>query len=558
MSQLSLIKYLRGLYNVNLREHTTHHAIIQSIYDLFIMTQGDMDLARAEMCLTTATGRWLDEWGSFFSVYRNTKEDDRRYCQRIIDSIIQPKSTVPAIKSSLASYLNSRYNKSYTSSDISIREPWMELSRYSHRGTLSSTAKFSSPGYYSHAIIDISIPEKVDHDTIVFVNSIKAAGVKVMWSILNNWNVITEFYDSDKDNYAGYHRRTQLRSTTLTSSGLVLSAHSQDQRLSGKRSIWELIQSTLMFYVKVQDKDTDDSIIISKRDIVNMIDWYIDPDGTGELHDMDSYIVDGGSLDYVEDESRDNYVRTAEHLARVTDDLIESFKALDKFMTLSSQEHRLSTSTGMFMTEVAETRTYHLLLDAISTLKNVDPVYYASMQPPIIVGNLPVNWYVAANKNWLFDSPILSFHDLIRHWEPEVVQVGGQDVELVASWVSTEGDATEQYDYTLNGQRVRVHTLQDMEDFERLQGAGFITINDYNGPIVVSDQKRYLTTQLDTIDMRMSPVFTMDDLADVASEQLAREGISADGSVLINTLLAEQYRGAIYHGDYQGPIQVTH
>ena len=99
MAALSFLTYLRGIYKLNLNTSTkVHYAIIQSIYDCFIMAKEDMDLARLEMCLSTATGYWLDTWGEFFSVYRKSGELDGHYQKRIIDSVIQPKSTIPSIK----------------------------------------------------------------------------------------------------------------------------------------------------------------------------------------------------------------------------------------------------------------------------------------------------------------------------------------------------------------------------------------------------------------------------------------------------------------------------
>ena len=170
MAELSFLKYLRGIYKLNLNTSSrVHYAIIQSIYDCFIMAREDMDLMRLEMCLNTATGYWLDYWGEFFSVYRKSNELDEHYCKRIIDSVIQPKSTIPAIKDNIVDYLNSTYNKEYTREDVLVREPWQDVSKYSHKGALSKDARFCSADYYCHAVLDISIPEEVTDDLVDIV-----------------------------------------------------------------------------------------------------------------------------------------------------------------------------------------------------------------------------------------------------------------------------------------------------------------------------------------------------------------------------------------------------
>ena len=70
MNMLTFLKYLRGIFKTALQEGTVHHAVIQSIYDAFVMVDGDIDLMRLEMCLSTASGKWLDYWGDFCTVNR--------------------------------------------------------------------------------------------------------------------------------------------------------------------------------------------------------------------------------------------------------------------------------------------------------------------------------------------------------------------------------------------------------------------------------------------------------------------------------------------------------
>lgn len=238
MAQLTFKKYLGGLYKLNLlKSNSVHYAIIQSIYDCFIKVNQDIDAMRLELCISTASGSWLDYWGEFFSVFRRQGEDDSLYSQRIITTVTRPKATIPSIKDHLANYLNWKYNKEYTSADIYIKEPWTELGKYSHKGLLSSTARLFSGDYYSHAVIDVSIPEDITEDIKILVSNIKAAGVKVYWSILNQWDIIDGFYLTDEVK-AFYSRKLELTTLWRANRGLILSNSSFEPKLSGKRQIW--------------------------------------------------------------------------------------------------------------------------------------------------------------------------------------------------------------------------------------------------------------------------------------------------------------------------------
>lgn len=483
MTILTFLKCLRGIFDINLKSGTAHHAIIQSIYDSFLMVDGDLDLMRLEMCLATATGKWLDYWGDFFTVYRKQGEEDRDYSNRIIQHVIRPKATIPAIKDYIVDYLNEEYHKNYTRKDVSIKEPWIELGKYSHRGTLSNNARMFSQDYWTHAVLDISIPEKLTQDLVDIVLSVKAAGVKIIWSFLNSYDIIKGYENSD-ENWANYARHIEMQTKRETYSGLMLSNTSLSRTLSGRREIWYEPTNSYYWYAKMLDKNTDESIIITKFDLIGLLDFYekmetiLDVKNTGfkASHNPDG-ILESHNFLSGDLTQKEIIIR----LVNITTELLNSIKLVDNFITLS---HRKQLSNDGTMFEFTATHeVFNRILDSIAKFKELNPDYYNALQPPILMGE-PAMWLVKRNENWLWDTPTMSWEDLMTLWEPP------------------EGQAD--------------HTLNSIEEFEREMKKGYITFGDvYQPPIVIADKPWYWTPEHDMPWLWDSNVLTNENLEDI-------------------------------------------
>lgn len=495
MASLSFLTYLRGIYKINLNQSSkVHYALIQSIYDCFIMARDDLNVMRLEMCLNTASGYWLDCWGEYFSVYRKSGEIDEHYSKRIIDSVIQPKSTIPAVKDSIVDYLNSEYNQNYTRDDIIIKEPWKDLAKYSHKGTLSNTARFFSEDYWCHAVMDISIPEKITDDLVDLVNSVKAAGVKVIWSILNQYDIVSGFNDAD-DAWAAYSRHIQTRTQRNQFSGLVLSNSSPNPTLSGKRETWYWVTSQYQWYAKINKKDTDKSIIITKRDLIGLLDYYTEIE-THYIKDLEDnlFVSHQGTLstDKLMSGSKSD-VEYVENLIKITDEMIASLELMDKFMSLSFTG-KLSTSSGVMFEHLAEHTLFGKLMKELEKFKSEHRSYYDSVQPPILNGER-VMWLVERNKNWLWNTPTMTHQDFFELWEP------------------FEGEE---------------HTINSIVEFEDAYYKGYITFGDkYQPPIIVGDKFRW-TPIIGRNWLWDSPAFAVEDLTEIFRRQFNRALGKAD------------------------------
>ena len=151
---------------------------------------------------------------------------------------------------------------------------------------MSHDARFFSGDYYCHAILDINIPEEVTTDLVDLVRAVKAAGVQVIWSIFNSYDIIGGFNNAN-DAWAAYDRWLQTETKRMQNTGFVLSyagaklsgniddgIERPPHCISGSRQVWAMLDTLYQWYAKILDKDTDKSIIITKKDLIGVLDYY--------------------------------------------------------------------------------------------------------------------------------------------------------------------------------------------------------------------------------------------------------------------------------------------
>ena len=520
MATLSFLSYLRGIYDLNLNNTSeVHKAVIESIYDSFIMAEGDVNQMRLELSIKTATGYWLDCWGDYFAVQRKLNEPDNEYADRIITSVISPKSTIPAIKDHMISFLNSRYGTHYTRKDISIKEPWRDIAKYSHKGTLSNDARYFSGDYYCHAIMDISVPEPeyVDKDLIDLVNAVKAGGVKVIWSIINDYDIPTEFYVTDNVK-ADYLRHIETKVQRNIFSGLVLSNSSPRPVLSGTKQIWfEGRARSWELYAKMQGHNTDQSVTLTTVDLFKLIYTLVETVLESDTEITDTYVsiddstctvlVDGSENYVFKDHTRDAFhlnditgalsvknkvsgdkieINSVEKITVVTETLLDTLKILDTFAMLSKQG-RLSADSSLQITTEAN-GLYTRLLKALNKFKVENREYYDSAQAPIerINGDRCM-WYVQRKDNWLWNTPCITHKDLIEKYSP----------------LDTN----------------REYTINDIVEFEDKYRKQYITFGDSHQPPIRVGEKEPQYTLSYKQWLFDSPTLLIEDLPEIYRKQ---------------------------------------
>lgn len=637
--QLSFLKYLGGLYNTSLNrlEGTVQHAVIQSLYDVFDMGSTDLGEMELEVALATADGRWLDAWGDYFGVFRHNGEQDDAYRRRIIEYVIDPKTTIPAIKDHLASYLNEKHGTRYTRDDIDIREPWKYIGKYSQWGTLSHTARFFSGDYYTHAVIEISMPETVDEGAKRVASEVKAAGVRVLWSTWVTYDIISDF-NTVNDVWARYLHWIQMETLYRRTSGLVLSSSTMSGRpmLSGRQVMWFWTSFVYEYYAYMWMRTIHDSYTITDVDLMGEIDYYTIKRKSSSLQSTDKYTVLDGKQYYISSGDSNNWVlatrpnihvsfstnsdgklvvtnksddtylfnpeisnikfgidddghitatipgdisryvsyttdsqgklvmsvdtdylidnlsvQTGGYLSvnsmlsgtkpmsggaykyteveekwAITDKMIASLSSLNKRFMLS-RYGLLSGSTGILSSNTQQAELYHHLMDSVNDWLSKNDEYSRYLQSPIQVYNAQALWLVPRNRNWLWDTPLLTHEELYTLYTPEpesvsytgsesTIVVDGKTYNLVSgsTYTTTEyvlptkesslhgvatydassktltdtyGNTVSAYSpYLSTGDKVTIAVLSDLIDFEEAYYSGYLEIGDqYQAPIEV-------------------------------------------------------------------------
>lgn len=155
-------------------------AINQSI-DLAVV---DLDDLKKEYTIASATGEWLDEWGSRFNVYRELNESDVSYRARIPAIVATPRNTIPAIKQAVASYLSTYYDTVVTPSQVSIYEPYTNVIKYSNiNSAWSGDDKYPDGLFWRSNVISIIIPYGATAGLKQVLHTIRPAGLRIRFDI---------------------------------------------------------------------------------------------------------------------------------------------------------------------------------------------------------------------------------------------------------------------------------------------------------------------------------------------------------------------------------------
>ena len=420
--EFTFIKYLRAIYKTNLeKSNSVHRAIIQSVLEVFVMAHDDLDLMKLELSIKTAHDVWLDEWGSYFEIYRRKNENDEFYRKRILDSLKKPKATIPGMQDLIAEWLNVKHNKKYVSSDVKIIEPWKKVAKYSHRGSLSHSAYFYSEEYYNHAVIEIQIPEKITEEVKEFVNTIKACGVKVVYGS-NYFLGYVDGYDKDHvfNIWCNNHFRTQMYVPldTIYQSEQRLS---HDLYLSGQQIIGSWVTSYWYFWAKDIERFTDDSILLDTLDKLTVLqNYHTKQQQEDELQEIinklaNSTLSDKGTpsenLLLGSMKVKDTIIdKVGVQLPTNWGDMFTSFI----YPEVLSDNSVLSTDKLTFKNQTETYKLFLKVLELLEEFKKEHSEYYNSLQAPIQIGR-NVLYYIRVDNNTLMSSEVLTFEELEKY-----------------------------------------------------------------------------------------------------------------------------------------------
>ncbi len=170
-------KILNKLSSIFNRRSTGELKIVTGAIDSVISTaDSDLVLLQLQYIIGTSTGEWLDEWGSWFGCTRNVDEADLDYSARILATATQPKSTIPAIVDSVNN------TAGYTGSDTKAFEPHTLVAKH-NVSQFSGNHRYQDGTYWKWNVVEIQTPFVVSDATKKLIDSVKAGGTKVFYSI---------------------------------------------------------------------------------------------------------------------------------------------------------------------------------------------------------------------------------------------------------------------------------------------------------------------------------------------------------------------------------------
>ena len=109
--------------------------------------------------LHTAAGGWLDYWGSYFGVWRETSENDADYLDRIIVEVIRPRNNAVAIESAI---------RDIVGVEVYLREPWKEIFTLNY-SALSGAHHFQDGNFYTWNVFQPIVTERVAPEVLALI-----------------------------------------------------------------------------------------------------------------------------------------------------------------------------------------------------------------------------------------------------------------------------------------------------------------------------------------------------------------------------------------------------
>lgn len=147
-------------------------AVLNAIEANLRNTEKETLAAKVQSYLHSATGSYLDHWGSWFGAYRGLAESDTGYRERILGTVSIERGTVGAIQSAIDSFLND------SETIVTIYEPFNNLFRL-NQSALNGDDHLMGD-VYRYGVVLIDVPKNYPASLLQMVQDFKPAGVLVI------------------------------------------------------------------------------------------------------------------------------------------------------------------------------------------------------------------------------------------------------------------------------------------------------------------------------------------------------------------------------------------
>lgn len=146
-------------------------AVLNALDEVLKEFEQDTINSKIHSFLHSATGKFLDEWGTWFSVTRRDNESDSSYRTRIVRYIDMPRGTIRSIQLSIRRYLMD------PTVGVKVYETYNNIF-FTNKSKLNGPDKLMG-NYYRFAVIEVSVGTPFDEDLIDYLERFIPAGVKL-------------------------------------------------------------------------------------------------------------------------------------------------------------------------------------------------------------------------------------------------------------------------------------------------------------------------------------------------------------------------------------------
>lgn len=193
----------------------------------------DIDQLNLQYEITTASGRWLDEYGSWFKIPRLSNESDDSYRQRILAVASKPKNTIAALQQTMGTFLNG-----IAPTSIKIYEPYHNVRKF-NSSTFSGPDRYQDDVYMRTAVVDVIVPSPgtITSSARDAMDQARAAGVKLYYTVLYESGILVP--DAPDNQTIEYLREVDMLARDVDSSASIYSgSYFPTTRRSGRQQIF--------------------------------------------------------------------------------------------------------------------------------------------------------------------------------------------------------------------------------------------------------------------------------------------------------------------------------
>lgn len=164
----NLIRKLTSIFNRNSSGELMH--VMSGIDRSLKSAKEDIRLLDYEYVIGTATGEWLDEWGSWFKVSRRPDEGDASYRERIIFSAIRKRNSITALIETTRRVM--------PHSTVEIYEPYNDLLTF-NQSVWNGKDRFKNSDFYRYGVAVIRTSVPATDELMREISRVKSGGTRI-------------------------------------------------------------------------------------------------------------------------------------------------------------------------------------------------------------------------------------------------------------------------------------------------------------------------------------------------------------------------------------------